>query len=175
MYGHYITVNYRESYGLFACSGISFNHESPRRGLEFVTRKVTHEVAKIRLGLSTELRMGNLETQRDWGYAPEYVEAMWEMLQQNDPEDYVLSTGLSHSVKDLLLFAFEAANLSWEDYVIIDEAFMRPAEVDHLIGDSSKAKKKLSWKPRTKFKNLVEIMLEADMQEISQSLPPAGS
>ena len=169
-YGHHITVNYRESYGIFACSGICFNHESPRRGLEFVTRKVTHGVASIKLGRSSELRMGNLEAHRDWGYALEYVEAMWKMVQQDKPDDYVISTGQSNSVKDLLVFAFEAVDLNWEEYVVVDEAFIRPAEVDHLIGDSGKAQERLSWKPGTDFKRLVEIMVAADMQALSQSV-----
>jgi GDPmannose 4,6-dehydratase len=167
VYGHHITVNYRESYGNFACSGICFNHESPRRGLEFVTRKVSHEVAKIKAGLSKELRVGNLEAARDWGYAPEYVEAMWLMLQQDEPDDYVISTGECHTVRELLQLAFDHVGLRWEDYVVIDESFLRPAEVARLVGDSTKAREKLDWRPRTGFKGLVEIMMEADLRQVS--------
>src|SRR5690606_4280631 len=147
VYGHWITVNYRESYDLFAVSGILFNHESPRRGLEFVTRKVTHGVARIKLGLSSELRLGNLDAQRDWGYAGDYVRAMWLMLQQDKPDDYVVSTGRTHSVQRLCELAFEAAGLDWREYVVVDPQFMRPAEVDLLVGDASKAREKLGWEP----------------------------
>src|SRR5580698_3112691 len=145
VYGHWLTVNYRESYGLHASSGILFNHESPRRGLEFVTRKVTHGVAKIRAGLSTTLRLGNLDAKRDWGFAGDYVEAMWRMLQQDEAEDYVVATGETHSVRELVEIAFARADLDWKKYVEIDPQFIRPAEVDVLIGDSAKAKKTLGW------------------------------
>jgi len=148
VYGHYITVNYRESYDLFACSGILFNHEGPRRGREFVTRKVSEGVARIKLGLQTELRMGNLEARRDWGFAGDYVEAMWRMLQQSAPDDYVVATGETHSVKELVEVAFGCVGLDWEQYVKIDPAFLRPAEVDLLVGDASKAKRVLGWTPR---------------------------
>ncbi len=147
VYGHWITVNYRESYGIFCCSGILFNHESPRRGLEFVSRKVTHAAAKIKLGLQKELMMGNLDARRDWGFARDYVEAMWLMLQQDEPEDYVVATGLSHSVKDLIQVAFDHLELDWEEYVISDPNLFRPAEVDYLLGDPRKAKTKLGWQP----------------------------
>ncbi len=163
-YGHYITVNYRESYGLFAVSGILFNHESPRRGLEFVTRKVTDAVARIKCGLSTELRMGNLDAQRDWGFAGDYVKAMWLMLQQDTPEDYVVATGQTNSVKRLVEVAFERAGLAWEQYVKIDPQFIRPAEVDLLIGDWSKARTKLGWAPEVSFEELVRMMVDADIE-----------
>lgn len=163
VYGHWITVNYRESYNLYACSGILFNHESPRRGLEFVTHKVTHAVARIKLGLQNELRLGNLEAQRDWGYAGDYVKAMWLMLQQDEPDDYVIATGETHSVRELCEVAFSYAGLNYEDYVIVDEKFYRPAEVDLLIGDYSKARKKLGWSPAVSFKELVEMMVDADL------------
>jgi len=164
VYGHWITVNYRESYGMFCCSGILFNHESPRRGLEFVSRKVTNGVAKIRLGLQKELRMGNLEARRDWGFTGDYVEAMWLMLQQDEPEDYVIATGISHSVKDLVQVAFDHAGLNWEDHTIIDPRFLRPAEVDHLLGDSQKARAKLGWKPRVTFDELIKMMVDHDLR-----------
>lgn len=167
VYAHYIAVNYRESYGIFACSGILFNHESPRRGLEFVTRKISHGVSKIKMELSKELRMGNLEACRDWGYAPEYVEAMWLMLQRDEPDDYVIATGETHSVKDFLQLAFNYVGLEWEDYVVTDKSLIRPAEVDHLVGDSTKAREKLGWKPHTDFKRLVEVMVEADLEGLS--------
>ena len=163
-FGHYITVNYRESYDMFAVSGILFNHESPRRGLEFVTRKVTDGVAKIKLGLSKELRMGNLDAQRDWGFAGDYVKAMWMMLQQNEPDDYVIATGESHPVRELVEIAFNHVGLNWKDYVVIDRKFLRPAEVDLLIGDPAKAKQKLGWEPEVSFKGLVEMMVEADLE-----------
>lgn len=165
-FGHYITVNYRESYELFATSGILFNHESPRRGMEFVTRKVTHGVAAIKLGLSDELRMGNLDARRDWGFAGDYVEAMWLMLQQDTPDDYVVATGVDHSVRDLVEFAFEHAGLDWEKYVKIDPAFIRPAEVDLLLGDPSKAKTVLDWKPKVDFPGLVQMMVDADISRL---------
>ena len=154
-YGHYMTVNYRESYDMFAVSGILFNHESPRRGLEFVTRKVTDGVAKIKLGMSKELRMGNLDSKRDWGFAGDYVKAMWLMLQQDAADDFVISSGVAHSVKDLVEIAFERVGLEWQKYVVTDPKFIRPAEVDLLIGDCAYAKKKLGWKPEVDFKQLI--------------------
>lgn len=163
VYGHFITVNYRESYDLFAVSGILFNHESPRRGLEFVTRKVTDGVAKIKLGLANELRMGNLDAKRDWGFAGDYVEAMWLMLQQDAPDDYVVATGETHTVQELVEVAFERAGLDWQKYVVIDPRFIRPAEVDLLIGDPAKAKAKLGWVPKTSFKELVHMMVDSDI------------
>jgi GDPmannose 4,6-dehydratase len=163
VYGHWITVNYRESYNLYACSGILFNHESPRRGLEFVTHKVTYAAARIKLGLQDELRLGNLDARRDWGYAGDYVQAMWMMLQQPEPDDYVVATGETHSVRELCQVAFDCVGLNWEDYVIVDEKFYRPAEVDLLIGDPSKAHAKLGWEPSVTFKELVELMVEADL------------
>lgn len=163
-YGHYITVNYRESYGMFAVSGILFNHESPRRGLEFVTRKVTDGVAKIKLGLATELRLGNLDAKRDWGFAGDYVRAMWMMLQQNEPDDFVISTGQTHTVERLVEVAFERAGLDWKKYVKLDQAFIRPAEVDLLIGDASKAKKILGWKPEVTFEQMIHMMVDADIE-----------
>ncbi len=167
-YGHYITVNYRESYNLFACSGILFNHESERRGLEFVTRKVTDGVARIKLGLATELRLGNLEAKRDWGFAGDYVEAMWLMLQQDEPDDYVVAMGETHTVRELVEIAFTRVGLDWKQYVVEDPAFFRPAEVDLLIGDPSKAKEKLGWVPRTSFQELVHRMVDADMARLGK-------
>ena len=164
VYGHFITVNYRESYDLYACSGILFNHESERRGLEFVTRKVTHGAAAIKLGLTEELALGNMDAKRDWGYAKDYVEAMWMMLQQDEPDDYVIATGEAHSVQELVDIAFGHLDLDPEDYVRIDPRFMRPAEVDHLIGDYSKAKEKLGWEPRTSFEELVKLMVDSDLE-----------
>ena len=163
VYGHYITVNYRESYNLFACSGILFNHESPRRGYEFVTRKVTNAVAKIKHGLQDKLYMGNLDSKRDWGFSGDYVEAMWLMLQQPKPDDYVIATGETHTVRELVEIAFSHVGLNWEDYVEIDPRFIRPAEVDLLIGDPSKAKKVLGWKPKVNFEGLVKMMVDSDM------------
>ncbi len=163
VYGHWITVNYRESYGLHACSGILFNHESPRRGLEFVTRKVTNGVARIKLGLDREIRLGNLEAKRDWGFAGDYVQAMWEMVQQDEPDDYVIATGETHSVRELCEVAFSRVGLNYEDHVQIDERFKRPAEVDFLVGDAAKAHEKLGWKTRVDFVGLVEMMVDADM------------
>jgi len=163
VYGHDITVNYRESYGLFACSGILFNHESPRRGLEFVTRKVTDAVARIKHGWQQELRLGNLEARRDWGFAGDYVQAMWLMLQQEEPDDYVVATGESHSVHELVQLAFEHAELDWQNYVVIDPIFKRPAEVDVLLGDAGKAHQKLGWKPTVHFPELVRMMAQADL------------
>lgn len=167
VYGHYITVNYRESYDLFAVSGILFNHESPRRGLEFVTRKVTDGVARIKRGLSSELRLGNLDARRDWGFAGDYVEAMWLMLQQDTPDDYVIATGETHTVKELVQVAFDHAGLDWEKYVKLDPAFIRPAEVDLLIGDPSKAKKQLGWTPKVSFEQLVKMMVDSDIERLS--------
>jgi len=168
-YGHFITVNYRESFGLFAASGILFNHESPRRGLEFVTRKVTHGVAKIRAGLATTLRLGNLDAKRDWGFAGDYVEAMWRMLQQDEADDYVIATGETHSVRELVEIAFARVDLDWKKHVEIDPQFIRPAEVDVLIGDYSKAKKKLGWEPKVTFKELVEMMVDADVARLKRT------
>jgi GDPmannose 4,6-dehydratase len=164
VYGHWITVNYRESYGLFACSGILFNHESPRRGIEFVTRKITNTVARIKLGLEKELKMGNLDARRDWGFAGDYVEAMWMMLQQDRPEDYVIATGISHSVKDLIKMAFDQLGLDWEKYVVVDPSLIRPAEVDYLLGDPRKAKDKLGWEAKVPFEELVKMMVNCDLQ-----------
>ena len=169
VFAHYITVNYRESYDLFAVSGILFNHESPRRGLEFVTRKVTDGVARIKLGLSKTLALGNLDAQRDWGFAGDYVRAMWLMLQQPTPDDYVIATGESHSVRELVEVAFKHAGLDWEKYVTLDPAFLRPAEVDHLIGDSSKARAQLGWAPTVDFPGLVKMMVDADVARLSAS------
>jgi GDPmannose 4,6-dehydratase len=168
VYGHYITLNYRESYGIFAVSGILFNHESPRRGLEFVTRKVSNAVAKIKLGLQDYLYLGNMDSKRDWGYAKDYVKAMWMMLQQDKPEDFVISTGETHSVREWVQASFECMGLDWEKYVKVDEKFLRPAEVDLLIGDSSKANAKLGWKPAVTFKELVKIMVENDYNELKK-------
>ncbi len=164
VFGHYITVNYRESYDLFACAGILFNHESPRRGLEFVTRKVTDGVARIKLGLTKELALGNLDAQRDWGFAGDYVRAMWLMLQQDKPDDYVVATGESHSVQRLVELSFKHAGLDWREHVKFDQRFMRPAEVDHLIGNPSKARRELGWAPEVGFEQLVGMMVDADIQ-----------
>jgi len=164
VYGHWITVNYRESYDLFAVSGILFNHESPRRGLEFVTRKVTHGVAKIKLGLADELSLGNLDSRRDWGFAGDYVRAMWLMLQQDAPDDYVVGQGETHSVRELCEVAFGAVDLNWQDYVVQDPRFMRPAEVDLLVSDPSKAHRVLGWEPEVSFKELIEMMVESDLK-----------
>jgi GDPmannose 4,6-dehydratase len=172
VYGHHITVNYRESYGLFAVSGILFNHESARRGLEFVTRKISDGVARIKLGLADELRLGNLESKRDWGFAGDYVEAMWLMLQQDEPSDYVVATGEEHSVREFVEIAFEHAGLDWERHVVTDPAFLRPAEVDHLVGDASKARSALGWQPKVSFRKLVEMMVDADLEHLSQMAPP---
>jgi GDPmannose 4,6-dehydratase len=163
VYGHAITVNYRESYNLFACCGILFNHESPRRGLEFITRKVTDGVARIKLGMQQELRLGNLEARRDWGYAADYVQAMWLMLQQDEPDDYVVATGETHSVQELADLAFSHAGLDWRQHVVIDESFRRPAEVDFLLGDASKARHKLGWAPKLGFGDLIRLMVDADL------------
>ena len=174
VYGHYITVNYRESYGLFACSGILFNHESPRRGLEFVTRKVTEGVARIKLGLTDSLALGNLDARRDWGFAGDYVRAMWLMLQQETAEDYVIATGVSHSVQQLVDTAFGHVGLDWRSHVRLDPRFLRPAEVDHLIGDAGKAARVLGWTPEVDFTSLVTMMVDADMARLrGQAVPVA--
>ncbi|MCB1323911.1 MAG: GDP-mannose 4,6-dehydratase [Spirochaetales bacterium] len=170
VYGHFITVNYRESYDVFAVSGILFNHESPRRGLEFVTRKVTDGVARIKLGLAEKLHMGNLDARRDWGFAGDYVEAMWLMLQQPEARDYVIATGEMHTVRELLEVAFKHVGLDYEQHVVIDEKFFRPAEVDLLCGDSSKAQKELKWKPRVSFEGLVQMMVDADLKRQERKL-----
>ena len=168
VFGHYITVNYRESYDLFAVSGILFNHESPRRGLEFVTRKVTDGVARIKQGKQKDLKLGNLDAQRDWGFAGDYVRAMWLMLQQDRPDDYVIATNEAHSVRELVEIAFGHVGLDWQEFVKIDPAFLRPAEVDHLIGNPEKAYKELGWKPSVDFKGLVTMMVDADMERVKQ-------
>jgi GDPmannose 4,6-dehydratase len=174
-FGHHITVNYRESYGLFACSGILFNHESPRRGETFVTRKVTRAVARIHAGLQDALYLGNLEARRDWGYAPEYVEAMWMMLQQPAPDDYVIGTGESHSVRELVEHAFGALGLDWKRYVREDPRYLRPAEVEDLVADTRKAREVLRWEPRVKFKELIEIMVKADVEQLAHAEDPCRS
>jgi GDPmannose 4,6-dehydratase len=166
LYGHWITVNYRESYDLFACSGILFNHESPRRGREFVTRKISDGVARIKLGLASELRLGNLDAQRDWGFAGDYVRAMWMMLQQERADDYVVATGRTHAVREFVRLAFAAADLEWERYVVVDPRYYRPAEVDLLVGDASKAKRVLGWTPEVSFEQLVEQMVHADLDRL---------
>ena len=168
VYGHWITVNYRESYDLHASSGILFNHESPRRGLEFVTRKITHGVAQIALGQATELRLGNLDAKRDWGFAGDYVEAMWRMLQQEAPDDFVICTGETHSVREFCELAFGRAGLDYEDHVVVDERFIRPAEVDLLVGDAAKAEAQLGWRPRTKFHQLIEMMVDHDLETLQR-------
>lgn len=170
VYGHYMTVNYRESYDLFACSGILFNHESPRRGLEFVTKKVTYNAAKIKLGLAKDLCMGNLDAKRDWGYAKDYIEAMWLMLKQDSPEDYVISTEEAHSVKEWVEVSFKCLDLDWTKYVKVDKKYIRPADVDFLVGDSSKAKKKLGWKKKVSFEQLVKIMVEYDYNYLKKHM-----
>jgi GDPmannose 4,6-dehydratase len=167
VFAHYITVNYRESYNLFAVSGMLFNHESPRRGLEFVTRKVSDGVARIKLGLLDSLPIGNLDAQRDWGYAGDYVRAMWLMLQQDQADDFVIATGVCHSVRELVEIAFARVGLDWQKYVKVDQALLRPAEVDHLLGDASKAKRVLGWTPQVDFRQLVEMMVDADLQRVS--------
>ena len=168
VYGHWITVNYRESYDLHASSGILFNHESPRRGLEFVTRKITHGAAQIALGQATELRLGNLDAKRDWGFAGDYVEAMWRMLQQEAPDDFVICTGETHSVREFCELAFGRAGLDYEDHVVVDERFFRPAEVDLLVGDAAKAETHLGWRPRTRFNQLVEMMVDHDLETLQR-------
>jgi GDPmannose 4,6-dehydratase len=169
-YGHFITVNYRESYDLYACSGILFNHESPRRGKEFVTRKVTDAVARIRLGRQKELRLGNLGAKRDWGYAGDYVEAMWRMLQQKAPDDYVVASGRQHSVRQLCEIAFRHAGLDWRDHVVVDPAFLRPAEVEHLLGDARKARRKLGWRPKVTFEAMIRMMVDADLARVKTEI-----
>lgn len=166
VYGHWITVNYRESYNMYACSGILFNHESPRRGIEFVTRKVTDAVARIKLGLQTELRMGNLDAKRDWGFAGDYVKAMWLMLQQDKADDYVISTGETHTIEELVEIAFSHVGLNWRDYVVVDQKFVRPAEVDLLLGDCTKAKQELGWELEVGFEQLVKMMVDSDMNKL---------
>ncbi len=167
LYAHWITVNYRESYGMFTVSGILFNHESPRRGLEFVTRKITHTAAQIKLGLAQELRLGNLDAKRDWGFAGDYVEAMWLMLQQHAPQDYVIATGTTHSVKEFVQAAFDHLDLDWKKYVKTDPRYIRPAEVNYLIGDAKKARKELKWKPKVGFRELVQMMVDADLKALT--------
>jgi GDPmannose 4,6-dehydratase len=174
VYGHWITVNYRESYGLYAVSGILFNHESPRRGIEFVTRKVTDGVARIKLGLATELRMGNLDARRDWGYAGDYVEAMWRMLQQDKPRDYVVGSGETHSVRELVDLAFSHVGLDYRKYVVTDPKYIRPAEVDVLLADPSKARRELGWAPKVGFADLVTMMVDADLERLGLAAPLAG-
>jgi GDPmannose 4,6-dehydratase len=173
-YGHFITVNYRESYGLHATSGILFNHESPRRGLEFVTRKITWHAAALKLGLKTKLELGNLDAERDWGFAGDYVQAMWKMLQQDQPDDYVVATGVGHSVRDCLQIAFDHAGLSIDDHVVIDPGLLRPAEVEHLIGDASKAKRALDWEPEVSFEALIRMMVEADHVLLTREVSARG-
>ncbi|HQU25589.1 MAG TPA: GDP-mannose 4,6-dehydratase [Acidimicrobiales bacterium] len=168
VYGHWITVNYRESYGLHASSGILFNHESPRRGIEFVTRKVTHGAARIAAGLDTELRLGNLESRRDWGYAADYVRAMWLMLQRDEPDDFVVATGETHSVRELCEVAFSHVGLRWEDHVVVDDRYLRPAEVDLLVGDSTKANRELGWSHQVGFTELIELMVDADAKALQR-------
>ena len=170
VYGHWMTINYRESYGLHASSGILFNHESPRRGLEFVTRKISNTVAKIKLGMADELRLGNLDAQRDWGFAGDYVEAMWLMLQQDEPDDFVVATGQTHTVRSFCELAFERVGLDWQDHVVVDERFFRPAEVDLLVGSAAKAAGKLGWEPRTSYEDLVHMMVDADLALLSGDL-----
>jgi GDPmannose 4,6-dehydratase len=170
VYGHHITVNYRESYDLFAVSGILFNHEAPRRGLEFVTRKISDGVARIKHGLTDELRLGNLDAKRDWGFAGDYVEAMWLMLQQDEPSDYVIATGEVHSVREFAEIAFERVGLDPEKHIVVDPQFLRPAEVDHLVGDASKARRELEWAPRTSFRELAELMVDADLERLANEL-----
>jgi GDPmannose 4,6-dehydratase len=171
-YGHYITVNYRESYGLYAVSGILFNHESPRRGLEFVTRKISDGVARIKLGMAEDLRLGNLDAERDWGFAGDYVEAMWQMLQQPEPGDYVVATGETHSVREFAEIAFAHAGLDWQQHVKSDPEFMRPAEVDQLVGDPARAKRELGWEPKHSFRELVEMMVDADLERLAPASAP---
>ena len=175
VYGHFITLNYRESYGIHASSGILFNHESPRRGMEFVTRKITNGVARIKLGLQKQLALGNLEAKRDWGFAGDYVDAMYRMLQQPQADDYVIATGESHSIREFLELAFSHAGLEWQDHVVSDPRFMRPAEVDHLIGDATKARATLGWSPSTPFTELVGMMVESDMALQEKAAASAGS
>ena len=174
VYGHFITLNYRESYGIFGVSGILFNHESPRRGVEFVTRKISDGVARIKLGLADELRLGNLDARRDWGFAGDYVEAMWLMLQQDEPNDYVIATGVEHSVRDFLDVAFDCLGLDAGRYVVVDPSLLRPAEVDRLVGDASRARDVLGWEPRISFRELVEMMVDSDLARLSAGLPASA-
>ena len=173
VYGHQITINYRESYGLHASCGILFNHESPRRGREFVTRKITWHAAAIKLGLASELRLGNLDAERDWGFAGDYVRAMWTMLQQDEPDDYVIATGISHSVRDCVEVAFDRVGIPVGDHVVMDPSFLRPAEVEHLIGDASKAKRKLGWEPEVSFEQLIGMMVDADLARLHPRCAPS--
>jgi GDPmannose 4,6-dehydratase len=173
VYGHWITVNYRESYGMYCSSGMLFNHESPRRGREFVTRKITDGVARIKHGLQKELRLGNLDAHRDWGYAGDYVKAMWMMLQRDEPDDYVIATGETHSVREFVSAAFACVDLNWQDHVVLDPALVRPAEVDLLVGDASKARRELGWMPKVTFEELVRLMVEADVALIQKTHGPA--
>ncbi len=175
VYGHWITVNYRESYGMFCCSGILFNHESPRRGKEFVTRKVTYAVARIKLGLQEKLKLGNLQARRDWGYAGDYVRAMWLMLQQDQPDDYVIATGETHSVQELVEIAFDYAGLDWKKHVEIDPALLRPAEVDLLCGNAAKARRVLGWEPKVTFTELVQMMVDADLKRVQKEISAGGA
>jgi GDPmannose 4,6-dehydratase len=174
-YGHFLTVNYRESYGMYASSGILFNHESPRRGLEFVTRKITYSVARIKYGIQKELKLGNLEARRDWGFAGDFVEAMWAMLQQKKPDDFVVATGETHSVGEFAERAFEHAGLNWKDYVVTDPSLLRPAEVDLLVGDPTKAKEELDWAPRVDFEGLIDLMMEADLELVKNEIQAGGA
>lgn len=174
-FGHFLTVNYRESYGMHASSGILFNHESPRRGLEFVTRKISYGVARIQHGLQDKLHLGNLDARRDWGFAGDYVRAMWLMLQQDEPEDYVVATGETHSVEEFVARAFTRAGLDWNEHIVIDQAFIRPAEVDLLVGDPTKAEKKLGWKPQTTFETLVDMMVDADLEKVKREIDTGES
>jgi GDPmannose 4,6-dehydratase len=167
LYAHWITINYRESYDLFACAGILFNHESPRRGLEFVTRKITHGVARIKHGLTNKLALGNLDARRDWGYAGDFVRAMWMMLQEAEPADYVIATGEDRTIREFCQVAFDAAGLNWEDHVVIDERFLRPAEVEILKGDPSEAVDRMGWKPEVSFEQMVQMMVEHDLEVVS--------
>jgi GDPmannose 4,6-dehydratase len=173
VYGYWMTINYRESYGMYCCNGILFNHEGPRRGREFVTRKVTNSAARIKLGLQKELKVGNLEARRDWGYAADYVRAMWLMLQQDSPDDYVVATGESHSVRELVETAFTHVGLDWQKYVVQDPSLIRPAEVDHLVGDPCKARRVLGWRPEVTFSDLIRIMVEADLEKEKRNLRSA--
>ncbi|MEK6277261.1 MAG: GDP-mannose 4,6-dehydratase, partial [Actinomycetota bacterium] len=175
VYGHFITVNYRESYGLYACSGILFNHESERRGLEFVTRRVTHGAAAIKLGAAEQLTLGNLDARRDWGYAPDYVEAMWTMLQQDEPDDYVVGTGVDHSVRELVKIAFDHVGLDPDRYITQDPRLLRPAEVEELVADSAKAREELGWEPKTSFEELVRLMVDADLERLRAGVPFASA
>jgi GDPmannose 4,6-dehydratase len=172
-YAHYMAINYRESYGMFVCNGILFNHESPRRGIEFVSRKISDGVARIHHGLAKELRLGNLEAKRDWGYAGDYVKAMWVMLQQEKPDDYVIATGESHSVKEFVELAFKEVGLNWQNYVVVDQRFFRPADVEYLCGDASKARRVLGWKPQVSFEQLISMMVKRDLERVKESIPSA--